>query len=352
MHPVFAGRANLAAYLLGWLFVGAVCAALGMAVGWNVSHSALFGGLSVLFASLLFLPVYYPCLAIKSEKTNPAMLLGSLAVVAVAFGAIWAGAMHLALGLIGKAWNEYLGFPNFAVLAAMGWIICVLVEAVYYIYIAQERAREAERLGQEMRVMAREAELRALRAQLNPHFLFNSLNSISALTTVDPKRAREMCVLLSDFLRKSLRLGERLSVTLSEELDLAKNYFAIEQTRFGARLGVVWDIADAALDTEVPTLLLQPLVENAVKHGISQLAEGGIIRVGASVQDGLVSITLENPYDSDFEAPKGLGMGVRQVYQRVTTRFGADGRMEVDSNNGRHIVRLVFPVIRKEADDE
>jgi signal transduction histidine kinase len=347
MHPVLNNRANLGAYLLGWLFVGAVCVGLMRAGGGSTLYSVTFGALTAFFASTLFLPVYYPCLALKPEKTGLAILLSSLAIVALVFGAAWAGAMFLAIHLLNAIgqWGFNFKLSSFVALALNGWIFCILVEAAYYIYIAYARAREAERLEQEQRVMAREAELRALRAQLNPHFLFNSLNSISALTTADPKRAREMCVLLSDFLRKGLRLGERHSVPLSEELDLIKNYFAIEKIRFGSRLNVDWKVDDAVLVAEVPTLLLQPLVENAVKHGIAQLIEGGTVQIKARAQDGNVLIRLENPVDQDAKTPKGLGLGMRQVHQRLVARFGVDGRMEVESKDGIHSVRLIFPML-------
>jgi LytS/YehU family sensor histidine kinase len=187
---------------------------------------------------------------------------------------------------------------------------------------------------------------------LNPHFLFNSLNSISALTTADPGRAREMCVLLSDFLRKGLRLGERHSVALSEELDLVKNYFAIEQIRFAPRLSVDWEIDGASLQAEIPTLLLQPLVENAVKHGISQLVEGGTVKIKAEAQGENVLIVLENPIDPDAKTPKGLGLGVRQVHQRLIAYFGPGSRMEVNSSNGLHSVKLFFPLLKKETKND
>jgi LytS/YehU family sensor histidine kinase len=114
-------------------------------------------------------------------------------------------------------------------------------------------------------VAARDAELKALKAQINPHFLFNSLNSISALAGIDAARAREMCVRLSDFLRSSLSVGEREAVPLSEELALAHNYLGVEQVRFGGRLRVEQQIAPECESALVPPLLLQPLVENAVK---------------------------------------------------------------------------------------
>jgi sensor histidine kinase YesM len=365
MHPILATRANLIAYILSWLFVGAVCAGLTMTVGSGLVHSLTFGLLSAVFASIFFLPAYYPCLALKPEKTGPTIFLTSVALIAAVFGLVWASAMFLTHHLSSRVGHVPFQKHNFAILTAIGWIICVITVAVYYVYIAHARAREAEKHEQELLVMARDAELRALRAQLNPHFLFNSLNSISALTTLDPKRAREMCVLLSDFFRKGLRLGERLAVPLSEELDLLKNYFAIEQIRFGQRLGVVWEIDDAALSAEIPTLLLQPLVENAVKHGVSKLIEGGTVRIIASARRGNIFITLENPVDveetssrgrtpkgKEREVPIGLGLGIKQVHQRLVTRFGAEGRMEVETVGGMYRVRLFFPMIRKEAHHE
>ena len=346
MHPVFVDRASSSAYVLVWSVVGLACGVLAFAIGWSIVLSVLFGGLSALFAAALFLPVYFSCRALKPEKIGMATLLSSLVVVAATFGALWALAMYLAFNFIAKA------EANFVDLFLMGGLLCALTEAVYFVYIARQRTREAERIEQELRVMAREAELRALRAQLNPHFLFNSLNSISALTTVNPKGAREMCVLLSDFLRKSLRLGERLSVPLSEELDLLKDYFAIEQIRFAPRLHVVWEIDDTSQGAEIPALLLQPLVENAIKHGISQLVEGGTVRIKTEVKAGRVTVLLENPIDHAINTPKGLGLGLRQVHQRLTTHFGPDGRMEIEARNGLHTVRLFFPMLIKETCDD
>src|SRR6185369_358054 len=116
-------------------------------------------------------------------------------------------------------------------------------------------------------------ELQSLRFQLNPHFLFNSLHSSSALATIDGMRAREMCLRLAAFLRSSLGLGSRESIPMREEVELARNYLEVEQVRFGERLRVEADIDPACENCGIPPLLLQPLVENAVKHGISGLVE-------------------------------------------------------------------------------
>ena len=263
-------------------------------------------------------------------------------------GGIWAGlAWILARAL---AWLPGLGtLPRHVdialpVLTGLGILLYLASVALSYLMLAQDRALEAERRGAELQLLAQESELKALRAQLNPHFLFNSLNSLSALTAVDPARAREMCVLLSDFLRRSLGLGERRLVALREELDLARAYLAIEQIRFGARLKLDWRIDPAAESALLPTLLLQPLVENAIKHGIAALPEGGTLLLAAEVTEGHVTVRVENPADMDAPTPQGLGLGLRQVRQRLLGRFGNRARFEAGVQNGVHRVTLVFPL--------
>src|SRR4029079_2516584 len=151
-----------------------------------------------------------------------------------------------------------------------GFLLYLLAMAVSYLAAAFEVSRDAERRGLELQVLAREAELRALRAQLDPHFLFNSLQSISALTTADPPAARRMCLLLADFLRDTLAVGSQARIPLRSELLLAQRFLEIEQVRFGERLRV--DIEpEQAGDIAVPPLILQPLVENAVRHGIAHV---------------------------------------------------------------------------------
>ena len=169
---------------------------------------------------------------------------------------------------------------------AAGVLLFLLALAVHYALLAFEAAREAERRQLELELLTRDAELRALRAQIDPHFLYNSLNSISALTASDPAGARRMCVLLGGFLRDTLSLSSRERIPLAEELALADSFLSIEQVRFGARLQVDRRIDDASAACLVPPLLLQPLVENAITHGIAGLLEGGVIRLDIARRNG------------------------------------------------------------------
>ena len=151
-------------------------------------------------------------------------------------------------------------------------------------------------------------------------------------------------MLLSDFLRRSLGLGERRLVALREELDLARAYLAIEQIRFGTRLKLDWRIDPATEGALLPTLLLQPLVENAMKHGIAALPEGGTLVLGTELTEGHVILRVANPMDADAPAPQGLGIGLHQVRQRLLGRFGNRARFETTVQDGIHRVTLVFPM--------
>ncbi|GLH72312.1 hypothetical protein GETHLI_08140 [Geothrix limicola] len=350
MHPLLTSRARLGAYLLGWAPIAALLTGIARSQDWSWAEAAALALPLCFFAALLFLSTWFLCRALPLGRTLEGLGAHGAAwgMAAVLMGGLWSGLAWLLSRLL--AWIPGLGaLPQrvgtaLPVLTGLGVLLYLASVALSYLMLAQERAIEAERKGAELQLLAQESELKALRAQLNPHFLFNSLNSLSALTAVDPARAREMCVLLSDFLRRSLGLGERRLVALREELDLAKAYLAIEQIRFGARLQLAWAVDPAAEPALLPTLLLQPLVENAIKHGIAALPEGGTLSLSAEVQEGHVIVKVENPMDADVPAPKGLGIGLRQVRQRLLGRFGNRARFEAGALDGIHRITLVFPL--------
>ena len=350
MHPLLASRARLGAYLLGWVPIALLLAGIARSQGWSWAEAVALAPPLCLLAAFLFLSAWFLCRAMPLGRTVEGLGTHGMAwgMAALLMGGLWAGLAWLLAYTL--AWIPGLGaLPRrvgtaLPVLTGLGILLYLASVALSYLLLAQDRASEAERKGAELQLLAQESELKALRAQLNPHFLFNSLNSLSALTAVDPSRAREMCVLLSDFLRRSLGLGERRLVALREELELARAYLAIEQIRFGARLRLNWAVDPAAEPALLPTLLLQPLVENAIKHGIAALPEGGLLVVAADVVEGHVILKVDNPLDADAPAPQGLGIGLRQVRQRLLGRFGSRARFEAVAREGIHRVTLVFPL--------
>jgi LytS/YehU family sensor histidine kinase len=178
--------------------------------------------------------------------------------------------------------------------------------------------------------------------------LYNSLNSISALTSIDPSRAREMCVLLADFLRMTLGLGEKALIPLQVELDLLEKYCAIEKVRFGDRLNIEQHIQDDTKNCLLPPLLLQPLVENAVVHGIAQLPEGGRIRLQATRGNGRVTLLVENTWDPEAGPSRRNGVGLKNVQRRLEARYGKDAQLEAKAEEDLFRVSMGFPAETEE----
>jgi LytS/YehU family sensor histidine kinase len=229
-------------------------------------------------------------------------------------------------------------------LLGLGVLFYLLSVNFYYVLLAEQASQEAEARVLQASILAREAELKALKAQVNPHFLFNSLNSISALTSSDAPRAREMCVLLGDFLRRTLGLGEKSAIPLEEELSLVRAFLAVEKIRFGARIQMEENVEKEALEIQIPPLLLQPLVENAVAHGIANLVEGGWIKLDAHCGGGNLSITIENNFDPDAPPRRRGGVGLANVRQRLLARYGERASFVVKTDSGCFRVEMVMPV--------
>ncbi len=188
-------------------------------------------------------------------------------------------------------------------------------------------------------------QVEALTARIRPHFLFNSMNTIAGLIHEDADLAERVIEDLSDLFRAALAAGERAH-PLSRELELCRRYLAIEGLRLGERLRVVWDADDAPMDLPVPPLLLQPLVENAVYHGIQPLRDGGVVRV-AAIRDGNdLVLTIENPRPLESAAPAtGHGIAQENVRQRLHYAYSQRASLEVEQRAGYYGVKLRLPLL-------
>jgi hypothetical protein len=182
--------------------------------------------------------------------------------------------------------------------------------------------QEQERQAAQLRVQAQEAQVRALRYQINPHFLFNTLNAIAALIRDAPAKAEEMVVQLSDFFRRSLAVNPMEDVTLAQEVELQRLYLEIERTRFPDRLRFDVALEDGSADAKVPSLLLQPLVENAVKHGVARAEASTCIRIRSRLDGPVLEIVVENDARTEGSDSEGEKVGLHNVAERLRTRFG------------------------------
>ncbi len=202
---------------------------------------------------------------------------------------------------------------------------------------------EQERHAAELVVKAQEAQVRALRYQINPHFLFNTLNAIAALIRDAPDRAEEMVVRLSDFFRRSLAVNPMEDLTLSEEVDLQRLYLEIERTRFPERLRFDVALEAGRAEARVPALLLQPLVENAVKHGVARSEGPTCIRIRARLNGPVLEIDVENDAKAEGPASGGEKVGPRNVAERLRSRFGDEAGLvaaEIPEGGFRNTLRI------------
>jgi len=349
MHPFLGGFRQFGLYLLVWVPLVGILAYLLTLSGelrWTEA-SALTIPLCVIY-SLLCLTAYYPCRVLPLERSGLLKLLLTHFIAAMLLATLW---VHLAKGLA-EGLTRWADIPqldqrlarNLPLLWMTGVLLYALAVTFHYVALAQQASREAQERALEAQVLARDAELKALRAQVNPHFLFNCLHSISALTSVDAAKAREMCILLADFLRTTLRVGRQETITLEEELALIHGYLAIEKVRFGTRVRMEEQVEKDTLRLSLPPLLLQPLVENAIRHGIANLPEGGVISLSARHNQNVVAIEIENSFDPDSPSSLKTGLGLENVHRRLHTRYGNDAAISISTNDGLFTVQLRVPV--------
>jgi two-component system, LytTR family, sensor histidine kinase AlgZ len=347
MHPLLTNN-RFGLYLLAWIPLAAILIFLtttGGRVSW-LESAVIVIPLCFVYA-FVCLSAWYTAKSAPIERETALRLTLVHSLAAALVSSLWVG---LALGLVYllSKTSSFAGLdqrfaPQIRIFFGAGFLLYLLAVAYHYVILSMEASREAEARALESNVMARDAELKALKAQVNPHFLFNSLNSISALTSVDPAKAREMCILLAEFLRMTLGLGEKSAIPLAEELALLERFLAIEKVRFGARLHVEEEIQEESKSVLVPPLVLQPLVENAIVHGIGNLPEGGSIRLVSQVNDGRLSIAIENTFDPESAPTRRTGMGMANVRRRLEGRYSNQATIQVSAAEDKFRVDLQLP---------
>jgi two-component system LytT family sensor kinase len=224
------------------------------------------------------------------------------------------------------------------------WLMISIVTIVSWIWYYLREQQEIETRKVNMEKLAREAELSSLRQQLQPHFLFNSLNSISALIGIKPEEARKMIQQLSDFLRGTIRKDDQQYISLDEELKHLHLYLEIEKVRFGHRLKTEVNQQDETKKMVLPSLLLQPLVENAIKFGLYDTIGEITIRLSAQTIENHLYIRIENPFDPETaQAKPGTGFGLNSIQRRLYLLYGRSDLLSTHQNENRFITELKIP---------
>lgn len=300
---------------------------------------------SIISVLTLSLALWALGLAIKYYPTNVSVTLYSLLIaIFFSFSTVFASTA------LTRWWTEttdsnYLYFLEHSgpVRYIIYWLLCSWVST--YLSMSKRINTQEQKFKQQADATAllKEAELFKLRQQLQPHFLYNSLNSISALTMIEPAKAQEMIGLLSDFLRNSVQRETQQKVSLKDELDYLDKYLAIESIRFGNRLQVIKSDA-TDINAFIPPFLLQPLIENAIKFGLYGNTGSVSIGVHIGIKDGLLEIAITNPYnEAETEAPRGTGFGLAGVLRRLQLLYARADLLATKKDNGIFTTTLKIP---------
>jgi len=238
--------------------------------------------------------------------------------------------------------RQWLGLTGFDRTIA-GYILylgfVVFFYAVNYYYAFKEKSKNETHL----KALVKEAELHALKSQINPHFLFNSLNSISSLTMTDPARAQEMVINLSQLMRYSLKHDQDEKVTFRQELENNKLYLSIEKVRFGKKLNPVFALEEGCMEARIPNMILQPLYENAIKYGVYEATETIDVITHCRLNGSMLEVVISNTYDKNVLSKKGEGIGLRNIRDRLQVIYGNPHLLRITDNNNEFTVTLNIP---------
>jgi LytS/YehU family sensor histidine kinase len=310
-------------------------------LGSALADSLVFNLLFALIGAGLWFMVRYSDL--RSKRTGELIfyhLTGATVTVLV-----WLGLGYLLLNNILKGDLYYRIFlkDTLSIRIVTGVMFYSLLVTIYYLIINFRELKERSQREARLTGLLKEAELNMLRSQIRPHFLFNSLNSISALTMTDPSKAQEMVIKLSEFMRYSLNLPDSMMSTLEKELYHVELYLDIEKVRFGDRLIIERNVEEAAEGRSLPVMILQPLIENAVKYGVYESSEPARIRLSARIEYDLLEVLVGNTYDPGARMKKGTGTGLKNIQGRLLNLYGTSSLMTIRTADDYFEVILRIP---------
>ncbi len=269
-------------------------------------------------------------------------------VVSLVGSSVWVLAHRGIFGLILNENDAYLEMVNYTwrIRFVAGFLLISSMSMFSLLWYNQQEQKEINSRKSEIEKLNKEAELFNLRQQLQPHFLFNSLNSISSLTVSNPGKAREMIHQLSDFLRGTLKKDEQQWNTLEEEIQHLELYLEIEKVRFGNRLQTSIECSEEVKQFKLPALLLQPVVENAIKFGLYDTTGEVLIKLKATSIENNLKIEVQNPFDPETAQPvKGAGFGLSSIQRRLFLFFARNDLLKIEKDDQHFNISILIPQI-------
>jgi sensor histidine kinase YesM len=342
-HPLTNNYRLLGFYALFWAAIATFNTVL--QIFWydvTLTESLLDSGTTYILFPILGSSIWYSIRYNRLEEIGIGSLVLFHFVAASILCGIWVAISYAIFQPFITEENHFLkdGFPSKIFAGyAMYAIYLVFFYAVNYYQSLKEKIKKEG----EYKALIREAELQALKSQINPHFLFNSLNSISSLTVSNPEKAQEMVINLSTFMRYSLMHNEKEMVSFSRELENIKLYLSIEKVRFGKKLNAEFEIDAHCLESEIPNMILQPLYENAIKYGVYETTEQVTIKTTCVCDGNSLRIIISNDYDADSVKRKGEGIGLRNIRKRMEIIYNQPDLIKITDHKTSFEVQLIIP---------
>lgn len=337
-----ATRRFLISLIIGWLVLVNLQAFLLNNIGFPlyvVLTDSLISNFLLLLAGLLMLNItkYY----LPSSYQYTSVIASCLIMTG-----LWLFVSNTFLKIFLGESEAYLSFlkNSLAVRAGFAFLVLTILTIATILWYKWVERQKVEQRREDADRLSRDAELFKLRQQLQPHFLFNSLNSINALIGLNPQQARKMVQQLSDFLRGTLRKEESQLITLKEEINYLNLYLEIEKVRFGNRLMTEVTIAEGAAEMKLPTLLLQPVVENAIKFGLYDTVGETLIKIACEMNEGDLYILVTNPFDPETSLPKtGTGFGISSIKRRLYLLYGRNDLLSTEAKENIYYTIIKIP---------
>lgn len=347
INPIIREWKNVLYYSALWLVVAALYI-LQLVYEYNLDIScAFFESVTHTFLIATFsLFIWYPVKFNNFDDGDKYKVILSHFLSAVIITSAW---IFLGYLINTQALIAYSAYKNFLFDSIIwkflfGMVLYFGFAAFYYMFIYYGRYQEKLLNESELKASITEAELKSLKFQINPHFIFNSLNSIASLTMFDPDKAHEMTIKLSNFLRYTLAKNDRQKTKLSEELYNVKLYLDIEKIRFGDKFDLIEEIEESALNEGVPSMILQPLFENAIKYGVFESMEKVDIHLKIKYSEEYLLMSVENSYETKTRKKKGEGIGLTNIKNRLKLFYNQDNLLDISDNNNIFRVTIFIPL--------
>jgi len=345
-NPILNSPKSLNLYLLFWLLVAIVYfCLLYFGLNGNVTLSIADSLVFNILLCGLGLAFWYPVRFMSLESKLSKIVFNHLAAAILATAA-WLAIGYSFIVYIINFGEQFKSFFQSTLVwrLLLGVLFNLLITSFYYIIIYYSNFKERAVRETELKNLVTEAELKNLKFQINPHFIFNSLNSMSALTAIDPDKAKSMILKLADFLRYTLANNEKQKNKLSDELKNIKLYLEIEKVRFEEKFEFVDNVSNECLGHEVPNMILQPLFENAIKHAVYETLNTVTLTLSGKIEGDYLVLSLNNNFEEESTGKKGAGIGLKNIANRLELIYGQKDLMKIEKGNNIFGVTLFIPV--------